>query len=152
MIHQGSGVFTLCLSLTIATLQPSVGLWLEAWQMPTPEGWPPSNPTKGAYFQHAGILAIDPPGMTGTLGADVPVDYLRWINELPVRGNADISRSMVSSPRPAAAPATCNSNPSRPGAIGDIDQPSHLMVKSMNSFPVAQACPRRAVHNMDING
>jgi hypothetical protein len=95
----------------------------------------------------------------------VPVDHPGWINNLPIRSDTDISRSMVLSPRPAAAtlachpglppwPATltCHSNPSRPGAISDIDQPSHHMLKSMSDFPAAQTCPGRAIHDIDING
>jgi hypothetical protein len=59
--HQGSGVFTICPGLMIAALQSSVDPWLAVWPVATPDGWPPSNPTKGAYHQYARTLTIYPP-------------------------------------------------------------------------------------------
>jgi hypothetical protein len=152
MIDQGPGVFTVCPGLIIAALQPSADPWLAVWLVATPDGRSPSNPIKGAYPQRAGTLAIDPPRVLEPWARACRSITLGWINERPIRSTTDMSRSMVPSPRPAAAATTCHSNPSRPGAINDIDQPSHLMIKSMSGFPSGQACPGRAIHNMDING
>ena len=78
---------------------------------------------------------IDPFRMLELWAAGWPVGCSRWINELPIRSNTDISRSRVPSPRHAAAAMTRHSNPRRPGPINYKDQPSHRMIKSVSGFP-----------------
>ena len=74
---------------------------------------------------------IDPFRMLELWAASWPVGCSRWINELPIRSNMEISRSRVPSPRPAAAAMTRHSNPRRPGPINDKDQPSHRMINTV---------------------
>jgi hypothetical protein len=57
----------------------------------------------GTNSKHAGALMIDSSRMLEVWAAGLPVDHSWRFNELPIRGNTDISRSVVPSTQPASA-------------------------------------------------
>jgi hypothetical protein len=79
--------------------------------------------------RRAGAPRIDQSRRLELWATGLPVGRSWRINELPIPGNTDVSRSAVPSTQPATAGTTRRSNPGHPGAINDVDQLSHLMIK-----------------------